>query len=419
MNSDGAIATSWNYAELTALAETYGTPYFLYDADLIRAQIDRIRVGLQQRVRVYYAVKANPNVRLLQALRGTADGLDISSVGELDQALAAGFQASDLSFAGPGKSRQELERAIAARIGAVSVESQRELEECASISRLNGVKAKVLLRVNPVMLNRAFGLKMGGRSVQFGIDEEEIAPACEFLLRAGNYLDFRGIHVYAGSQCFEAAGITDGVENTLRLASGIESRWGLVCRTINLGGGFGVGLGPEPRRLEIGDLARDLIPLIDGLASPAIGARELIFELGRYLTAEFGVYVCRVVSLKRSRGKLYFIVDGGLHHHLAAAGTFGAALRSNFPIVNLTRQGAPTVKCSIAGPSCNPTDLLGIDVDIPEPQVGDLLAVLKSGSYGFSASPLLFLGRPTAVELVRDRDDVVVGRRRRTMLEFN
>ena len=137
------------------------------------------------------------------------------------------------------------------------------------------------------------------------------------------------------------------------------------------------------------------------------------------LTADTGIYVTRVVAGKLSRGKTFVACDGGLNHHLAAAGTFGAALRGNFPLRNLTSPTAAPVACNVAGPSCNPTDLLGIDVRIAEPREGDLLGVLMSGSYGLTASPLLFLGRPTPVELVRCDGEIVVGRRSHPMTDFN
>jgi diaminopimelate decarboxylase len=148
-------------------------------------------------------------------------------------------------------------------------------------------------------------------------------------------------------------------------------------------------------------------------------AGDLIFELGRYLTAEAGLYVTRVVRTKSSRGKHFVICDGGLNHQLAAAGTFGAALRGNFPVCNLTRPAATPVSCHIAGPSCNPTDLLGVDTRLPMPEEGDLIGVEMSGSYGLTASPLLFLGRPTPVELVRSAGEIVVGRRSHPTTDFN
>ena len=166
-------------------------------------------------------------------------------------------------------------------------------------------------------------------------------------------------------------------------------------------------------------LTATLVPVLRKAKQSDAVQREIIFELGRYLVGDAGIYVSRVISSKESRGKTFFVVDGGLHHHLAAAGTFGAALRFNYALKNVSRPDAPALQCSIAGPSCNPTDLLGIDVELPRPEHGDLIAVLKSGSYGYTASPLLFLGRQTPAELVRYQNRIVLGRRSRAIIDFN
>lgn len=409
----------WDLDALVALAQTHGTPFYLYDADLVRQRIALVRNAFNGLADVYFAVKANPNLALLKALVGAADGLDISSVGELEHSLAAGFSATSLSFAGPGKSASELQRAIEVGIGGISVESMRELQLCADLAEQLGCRPQVLLRVNPSRPNRAFGIKMGGRALQFGIDEAALPTACAFLRENAGRLDFSGVHIYAGSQAFDPVTLIEAVEDSLRIARQVQDDVGLVCRKINLGGGFGISQGGERKALDVVAVAEGLSPMFEAFMAAQSGSCRLLFELGRFLVADAGVYVTGVVSSKESIGKRFVVVDGGLHHHLAAAGTFGAALRTNFPLLNVSRPKAPVERCSIAGPSCNPTDLLGIDVELPRPEVGDLVAVQRSGSYGFTASPLLFLGRPTAVELVLAEGAVVVGRRRFTMADFN
>ena len=401
------------------LAEDYGTPFFLYDADAVNDRIHLILDSFEHLVKVFYAVKANPNLELLRSVRDTADGLDISSGGELEQSVLAGFNMADLSFAGPAKKTEELVSAIEHGVGCISIESIRELIETVEIAKRLGVKASITVRINPLLMIRSFGMKMGGKPIQFGIDEESLSPVLKIIQENTEHLDFQGIHIYAGSQCFDISGIVAGVENTLRIAHEIESGTGLTCRKINLGGGFGVSHGGQNHELNIAALAEKLVPILRAFHSASAVEREIIFELGRFLTADAGIYITRVVSSKESRGKSFFMVDGGLHHHLAAAGMFGTALRSNYPLRNLSRREAPLVTCSIAGPSCNPTDLLGIDVEIPQPEYGDLIGILKSGSYGFTASPLLFLGRQTPAELILHNGKVILGRRSRTMVNFN
>jgi diaminopimelate decarboxylase len=420
MESDAEYC--WNETSLSEfheLAANYETPFFLYDADVINRRINLIRESLEHLVEVFYAVKANPNLELLRAVRGVANGLDISSAGELEQASLAGFDMTVLSFAGPAKTTAELTASIEKGVGYISIESMRELVQCVDISKRLGIKSNVAVRVNPQFLNRSFGMKMGGRPVQFGVDEEELSGVLAAILANTDNLSFQGIHVYAGSQCFDVAGVVEGVQDTFRIVREIETGVGLTCNTVNLGGGFGVSHSEKSRELEISALAAGLVPSLRAFRDSSKVERRIVFELGRFLTADAGVYVARVISSKESRGKTFFLVDGGLHHHLAAAGTFGAALRSNFILQNLSRPTAPKVRCNVAGPSCNPTDLLGVDVELPRPEQGDLIAVLKSGSYGFTASPLLFLGRKTPAELVRHNCKVTLGRRPRAIVDFN
>ena len=421
MNQLGVLG--WNEpsaTELHALAARHGTPFFLYDADVIRQRILRIRESFQNLVEVFYAVKANPNLELLRAVADTADGFDISSGGELEQTRLAGIDPTKLSFAGPAKTAEELTASIMQGIGCISIESPEELLECVQIARRLGRPAQIVVRVNPERANRSFGLKMGGVPVQFGIDEAALGGLMDTIVTNAQHVSFQGVHVYAGSQSFDAAAVADGVENTIRIARHLESLSGLTCRTINVGGGFGVAHGDKARELDIDALGSALLPTLRGLhGGPRSSQRRVVFELGRYLTAPAGVYVARVAHTKTSRGKTFFITDGGLHHHLAAAGTFGTALRSNYALLNVSRPDAPTVRCNVAGPSCNPTDLLGVDVDLPRPERGDLIAVLNSGSYGLTASPVLFLGRPTPAELVRHHGEIVLGRRPKTIVDFN
>lgn len=406
-------------AAFEALAAAYGTPFFLYDADDVNARIAAVRSAFGGLVDVLYAVKANPNVGLLEAVREVVDGLDVSSAGEIEQALSAGYEPATLSFAGPAKSVAELTTAIERSIGCVSIESIRELRDCIEIAQRTGIPASIALRINPLLVNRSFGLKMGGRPVQFGIDEECVLEAAEIVCAYPNELAFQGVHVYAGSQCFDPAGMVEGVNDTLRIVRHLEKDSPLVCRTINFGGGFGVSHQEDGREMDLLALAEALSPVLTAFADDSASPRRFVFELGRYLTANAGIYVARVISQKSSRGKDYFMADGGLHHHLAAAGTFGAALRSNFALRNLSRPDGQPVRCTIAGPSCNPTDLLGTDIELARPQIGDLIGVLKSGSYGFTASPLLFLGRTTPAEWVRVHGSVSIARRPRPVRDFN
>lgn len=414
-------ADPWNVQEPAYwrdLARAHGTPFYMFDADGVEKRIDAVRSAFAGVAQVYFAVKCNPNLGLLRALSGRADGADISSGGELAQALAAGFHVGRLSFAGPGKTECELAAAIESGVGAISVESRRELLACTRLAQGLGRPARVLLRVNPLLPSRAYGLKMGGRAVQFGTDEEHLHSIEQLALQGRPWIDLLGLHCYVGSQAYDASGVAECTRNALRIADEMVTRTGITLRKVNLGGGFGVTSSEPSRELNVRDLAEVLAPSLRAFRAAHRNC-ELIFELGRYVAAAAGIYVTAVVDRKLSRGKRFVVCDGGLNHHLGAAGTFGAALRGNFPMRNLSRPDAPAVNCNVAGPSCNPTDLLGVDISVGDPQEGDLLAVTYSGAYGLTASPLLFLGRDSPVELVRSSGCVTVGRRRFTMADFN
>lgn len=408
-------------AQWRELADSHGTPFYLFDADCVTARIQHVRATFDRQVQVYYAVKANPNLGLLRAVRAEADGVDISSGGELDQALAAGFDPAGMSFAGPSKTPRELEAAIRAGVGAISVESLREIDECGRIAAQVGMPAHILVRVNPLLVHKGYGLKMGGRAVQFGIDEEALPEAEARIAAHGRHIDFVGVHAYVGSQCFDPVGVAESTLNALRIAGEIAARSGLFSRKINLGGGFGIAHGNDKRELDLAQAAALLLPALAAWRAQSAANRDcaLVFELGRFITAPVGVYVTQVVGVKSSRGKVFIACDGGLNHHLAAAGTFGAALRSNFPVLNLSRPAEAVATCSLSGASCNPTDLLGVDVSLPEPRPDDLVGVVMSGSYGLTASPMLFLGRRTPAELVRAGGTITVGRRSHGIEHFN
>jgi len=404
-----------------ALASQYGTPFYLLDAELARRRIQEVKEAFGGLAGVYYAVKANPNLLLLKVLQSAADGVDISSGGEQIQALLAGFAASSVSFAGPAKTDVEIKAAVAAGVGCISVESLREIDACADAARQLGRTAQILIRVNPSNVHRAYGLKMGGKSSQFGIDEAELPQAEQRIQSHGAWLDCMGIHSYVGSQCFEIEAAVEATRNALRLADESSTRLGRTCRKVNLGGGFGVAQAGQPRELDVSGLATALRPALSEFRA-AHPQAQIFFELGRYVVACAGMYVTSVIDVKVSRGTTYATCDGGLNHHLTAAGTFGALLRGNFPLRNLSRLHTVSEAdsfCTFAGPSCNPTDLLGVQVPMAKPEIGDLLGIQMSGAYGLTASPMLFLGRDTPPELVCVGDRIELGRRRRCMAEFN
>jgi diaminopimelate decarboxylase len=401
------------------IADKYGTPFYLYDLNVIKKKIQNIKQEFDEAIELFYAVKANSNLEILKEIHNDIDGLDISSLGEMDQSLLAGYDPGCMSFAGPGKTRLELREAIRRKIGIISVESLRELQDIRQISSSEGHRADIALRLNPRFSTKEFAIKMGGKSSQFGIDEEDVFAAIDHIHRNEAVFNLIGIHVYAGTQCMDEEAIARNMDNTLEIAANLQSSFGLECRWINLGGGFGVSYYEENREINLNALARLINQSIKRYMASTGTRPRFILELGRYLVADAGIYVTRVVSEKESRGEKYFILDGGMNHHLAASGNLGAVIRKNYLVKNLSRPQASSQTCNLVGPLCTPLDLMGRNVSIESPRLGDVIGIKNSGSYAFTASPLFFLGHETPMELLLLDDRIKVIRNRKTIADFN
>ncbi|WP_448581681.1 pyridoxal-dependent decarboxylase, exosortase A system-associated [Thermaurantiacus sp.] len=396
-DQDGRLLIAGRPAE--AWAEDAGdTPLFVYDMGLVRARIAAVRAAMPPALRIHYAVKANPMPELLRALAPLVDGFDVASAGELARATAAGMAAHAISFAGPGKRDRELVAAIGC--GAVlSLESAGEAARAHAIAARLGRQATVLLRINPPFELRGAGMRMGGGARPFGVDAADAPAVLEYL--ADPVFDFMGFHVFAGSQNLDAEAIAEAQAATLDLVAGLAAAAPAPVRLVNLGGGLGVPYFPADRPLDLEAVGTALSQRL--AARPAIlGKSAFALELGRYLVAEAGVYLTRVIDRKHSAGKLFLVTDGGLHHQLAASGNFGTVIRRNYPLVNALRSHGPFETANVVGCLCTPLDRLADAVTLPETAVGDLLALFMAGAYGRTASPEAFLGHPPPAEILAD-----------------
>ena len=382
-------------AGTTAADWAAATPVFVYDAGIVAARVNRFRAAFAG-VDLHYAIKANPLPALLERVAPMVDGLDVASGGELEKALAV-KPAAAISFAGPGKRDAELIGAI--RSGAtLNVESEGEAERALRLGEDLGVAPRLAVRVNPDVELRGSGMKMGGRPSPFGVDAVRAAALVRRIVSAG--ADWRGFHIYAGSQALDAGAIAETQAATLALAARLAEEAGEAPPLVNLGGGFGVPYfaGDVPL-----DVERVGAALADALAARADVLRDVRFaiELGRWLVAEAGVYLTRIVDRKQSQGETFLVTDGGLNHQLAASGNFGTVVRRNYPLA-LARDigGAAAETVSVVGPLCTPLDRLGDRIGLPAAEPEDLIAVFLAGAYGASASPAGFLGHPAALEIV-------------------
>lgn len=393
---DGKLLIGGETAE-ALIARAGDTPLFVYDMAVVRDRVARLRAALPDGVAVHYALKANPHPPLLAAMAGLVDGMDVASAGEMALALENGVPAGALSFAGPGKRDRELEAAIAAGV-TLNLESEGEAERALVIAERIGRAPRLAVRVNPPFDLRGSGMRMGGGAKPFGVDADRAPALVKRLIDAG--ADWRGLHIYAGSQTLDADAIIEAQAATVALAAGIADAVGAPPPTVNLGGGFGIPYFSGDAPL---DIARVGAALGDCLSRRPAALRDTAFaiELGRWLVGEAGVYLTRIVDRKTSHGETFLVVDGGLHHQLAASGNFGTVVRRNYPIALAGRFSAPAdEEASVVGCLCTPLDRLGDKVALPRAEPGDVIVIFMAGAYGASASPAAFLGHPAALELL-------------------
>ncbi len=374
------------------------TPFFAYDRELIARRVSEVRAALPARINLSYAVKANPMPALLAQMSALVDGFDVASSGELAVALNTPMPANRVSFAGPGKTDAELRQAVAAGV-TIELESANELARLRTVSEELGIGARVALRVNPDFAVRGAGMTLGGGPQQFGIDAEGVPAVLAEVVGAG--LDFQGFHIFAGSQNLRAESICEAQRATVELVLRLADAAPGPVRYLNLGGGFGIQYAARDRPLELDMIGENLADLLENRVSRELPAARVVIELGRYLVGEAGVYLTRVVDRKQSRGTTFLVVDGGLHHQLAASGNFGQVIRRNYPIAVATRfDAAAEETVNVVGCLCTPLDLLGDKVSLPSARIGDLIAVFQAGAYGLTASPTAFLGHPAPPEVL-------------------
>jgi diaminopimelate decarboxylase len=374
-----------------------GTPLFVYDNDLVGRRIAHFRMAMPDGVALHYAVKANPYGPLLRFLSKHVDGFDIASAGELDRLDHADADVLPVSFAGPGKRDAELERAIEAKV-TINLESEGEADRALVIAAQLGVRPKLAVRVNPPFALKGAGMKMGGLASPFGVDAERVPALVRRLIDAG--ADWRGLHIYAGSQSLNAKAIGDAQRQTVALAAQIAESAGGAPPEVNLGGGFGIPYFPGDQALDVDFIGAELAATLRA-APDLLAETRFAIELGRWLVGEAGVYLTRVIDRKHSNGRTFLVTDGGLHHMLAASGNFGQLLRRNYPVAIANRFDVAAVEeVAITGCLCTPLDLLADEVMLPRAEVGDLVAIFCAGAYGLTASPGDFLSQPDAREIM-------------------
>ncbi|MWV27865.1 pyridoxal-dependent decarboxylase, exosortase A system-associated [Aurantiacibacter rhizosphaerae] len=393
---DGELAIGGRTA--SALVKEAGdTPLFVYSRDLIRQHMADLRAAMPDRLNIHYAMKANPYGPLLEFIADLVDGLDIASAGELQQAREAGYTPREISFAGPGKRDRELFAAIRAGV-TLNVESENEADRALQIGRDLKVAPRLAIRVNPSFELRGSGMKMGGGAKPFGVDTALVPALARKIVDAG--ANWRGFHIYSGSQALDADAIIESQGHVLDVAAELAGEAGVTVPHLNMGGGFGIPYFDKDTPLDIAAVGAALEQRLGDLPQ-ILSETQFAIELGRYLVGEAGVYLTRIVDRKVSHDTTYLITDGGLHHQLAASGNFGTVVRRNYPVAIANRFDAEAQEVvNVVGCLCTPLDRLADAASLPRAEVGDLVAVFCAGAYGASASPATFLGQGPAQEML-------------------
>ena len=393
---DGDLAISGRKAS-DLVEEAGSTPLFVYSAAMITRRLADLRAAMPDRLKINYAIKANSFSPVVSHVSKLVDGLDIASGGELEMVRASGFDLSRVSFAGPGKRDSELEAAIAAGV-TLNLESESEARRALAIGERLGVAPRLAVRVNPDFELKGSGMKMGGGAKPFGVDAQRVPGLVREIIDEG--CDWRGLHIFTGSQALSAEAVIDMQAKVLDCADRISRESGVALPKLNMGGGFGIPYFAGDEALDIGAVGEALERKFSDLPD-SLEQADLFIELGRYIVGEAGVYLTRIVDRKESYGETYLVTDGGLHHQLAASGNFGTVVRRNYPVAIATRFSAPPEEvASVVGCLCTPLDRLADKAQLPRADVGDIVAVFCAGAYGASASPSAFLGQGPAAEVL-------------------
>jgi diaminopimelate decarboxylase len=399
---------------VSELVRKYGEPFYVYDAEVIEGQYNKVRAAVPEEIQVYYSMKANPNVSVVAALSNLAQGAEISSLRELYVAQQAGFTPDRIIFVGPSKTEAEIREAISLQIRCLIVESEHELLLADQIAGEMNRTIRVALRINPSFDAAGSKLKMGGSARQFGIDEEGIVD----VLRKSVLLEHAkviGIQVYLGTRILDSQVAWKNTKYVLELGRRLQEETGVEMRLIDFGGGLGVGYFMGEHDFDIEEFGKEFRGYFAEYRE-TMPDTQFIMELGRYLVAESGVYVSKVQYVKKSRGQKFVLVTGGMNHHQATT-SIGTLVKNHFPIEILNKMEAEkTEDVTVCGPLCTPTDVLGKSVKMADVAPGDLLGILRSGAYGLTASPIKFLSHdhPMEVMVYRGSDFLV---RKRSSVE--
>jgi diaminopimelate decarboxylase len=379
-----------------ALAEEFGTPFYVYDLDLIGRRVEALRAVLPRGFRIAFAVKANPALAVVAHLRRCGVGADIASGGELETVLRAGFDPASVAMTGPGKRENELAAAVVAGVGMVTVESSGELRRLEKVAARLGRRQPILLRLAVSEDARLETVRLiGGVEGKFGMPPEELTEAARYAA-ASPHVELIGIHAFGASNLRDAEQLAGHVAELVEIGRRMAAEAGVPLRIVDAGGGLGIPYAEGERPLDLALLGRRLTELRARWdASPALREMTVLLEPGRFLVGPAGAYVARIVDVKGSDSAPVAILDGGINHAVRPA-----LIRSEHRLAVLASDAVRAlVRTTVAGPLCTGLDVFTTEAMLPRPRVGDLVAMLDLGAYGFTESMPLFLSHPWPAEV--------------------
>lgn len=391
---------------ISEILQKYETPLYYYDGDAIEKNVRLLQDSLICGSNLFFSMKANPLLGLCQLMNSLGCGIEVASKGELFVALESGCNPEMIIFSGPGKTREELEFAVEKHIHIINIESWEELKLVNAIAEEHDCCVNVALRVNPKESKMNAKIKMSGVSSQFGIEESSIDKDAIRLVKELNNLRLVGIQVYMGTQILAAEDILNNTEYIINLALELSEKYHFELTYLNLGGGFGVPYFKNEEKLRIDQLKEGMKNLSYKYKAELKNV-EIVFESGRFVLADAGKFITKVLYKKESKGKKYIVCDGGSNFHAASA-FLGRIIRNNYPMYSIA-DAEDKEEVTVTGPLCTPTDVIGQGVEINKNiKEGDYIVIDKAGAYGLTYSPLAFLGHRRPIELMSYKNSIYV-----------
>ncbi len=387
------------------LAARFGTPLYVYDVADVRAAHARLSAALPAPSRLYYSVKANPHPDVASVLAVLGCHAEVSSAGEIEAALAAGFPPDRIMMTGPAKVEAALDFALDCGVCRFSAESPADLARIGAAAARARMSVRCLLRVNADSAVAGMGLSMTGTASPFGADASWLVDRPDDFRADG--VESAGLHLYMGTNIADPDRLVEQFATSIELASQLGQLFPLS--EVDLGGGFATAYAHRGGRVEYPALADRLGALLDAhLPDWRAGTPLIAFESGRYLVGGSGTLVASVMDVKQSKGRTFVVLDTGVHH----LGGMSGLRRLPRIVPDVVPDGGAVGRdimpdCVVAGPLCTPLDVWSDGVPMPEVRPGELVTVPNVGAYGVTASLVAFLGHPMPAEVVVDGDRIV------------